>query len=135
MDQHKIELEHFYPHPVSNVWDAISKQEAISTWFIQADFQAEEGYGYTFTHEQTTITGTVLKASPPSELTYTWVVGGVETTVSWMLSAQENGTLLKLIHTGIEKYGESAAVMFGNFEGGWNNCIAELESYLIPQNV
>ena len=134
MDQHKIELEHFYPHPVTAVWEAISTQDAISVWFIKADFQAKKGYGYTFTHEQTTITGTVLEVNPPSLLTYTWIVGGVETTVSWQLSKQKEGTLLRLIHTGIEHYGQTAANMFINFEGGWKHCISELETFLTPQN-
>ena len=35
-------------HPIQKVWDAISKAEELSTWFIETDFKAEVGYQYTF---------------------------------------------------------------------------------------
>ena len=44
-----IKKEHSFNHPIDTVWNAITKQEEISTWFIQADFKAEPGYKYTFT--------------------------------------------------------------------------------------
>ena len=38
-----------FNHSIDKVWNAISKAEEISTWFIPADFKAEKGYQYTFT--------------------------------------------------------------------------------------
>jgi len=40
--------EQMLNHSIDKVWNAISKQEEISTWFINADFKAEPGYKYTF---------------------------------------------------------------------------------------
>ena len=134
MQTHSIELEHLYSHPIEDVWEAISNEEAISKWFIQADFQPQIGYYYTFTHEKTVVNGTVLDAKPPELLVYTWIVSDVETTVSWMLEKMESGTRLTLRHTGIEKYGDSAIQMFNSFNGGWQHCITELETYLAPQH-
>jgi uncharacterized protein YndB with AHSA1/START domain len=133
MEHHNIELEHQYAHPIQEVWEAISNEEAISKWFIQADFQPKVGYDYTFTHESTTITGTVLEVDPPSLLVYSWRVAGVETKVTWQLTNQEKGTLLKLSHVGIEKYGETAVKMFGSFSSGWGSCVTNLESFLAKQ--
>ena len=135
MEQHTIELEHEYAHPIEAVWEAISDAAAISKWFIEADFKPLVGYDYTFTHESTTVTGKVLEVDPPSLLKYTWIVGGVETTVSWRLSEREGRTTLKLVHEGIEKYADTAAHMFTTFTGGWEHCIAELETYLTTQHV
>lgn len=134
METQTIELEHLYAHPIHTVWEAISNQEAISKWFIQADFQPEVGYAYTFTHESTVIKGRVLEAHPPSSLVYSWIVAGVETTVSWQLKEAEGGTRLTLLHTGIEQYGDSAVKMFGSFNEGWQHCITELASFLEPQH-
>ena len=44
-----IKKEHVFNHPIDKVWDAISRAEEISIWFIKADFKAEKGYQYTFT--------------------------------------------------------------------------------------
>lgn len=131
-----IKKEKFYNHPIAEVWQAISNQQAISAWFIQADFKAEEGYQYKFTHESTTITGEVLEANPVYELVYTWIVSGtsVKTTVKWHLQEKEKGTLLRLEHSGIEDYKETAAQFFDNFSKGWDHCMDELEKYLQESN-
>ncbi len=129
----KITKTHQFRSPIGKVWDAISLAEEISAWFIKADFKAEAGYKYTFTHEQTVIKGEVLKANPVYELVYTWVVSGTdaETVVSWKLEENNDGTFLTLEHSGISNYpGETAVMMFNNFKGGWNSCVENLEKYL-----
>ncbi len=131
--QDKIIKQHQFSHPIGKVWNAISVAEEISSWFIKAEFKAEVGFQYTFTHEQTKITGEVVKANPVYELVYTWVVTGTEavTTVRWQLEENSDGTLLTLEHSGISQYpGETAVVMFENYQGGWNECFANLGKYL-----
>ena len=132
-----IKKEALFNHSIGKVWNAISKAEEISTWFIKADFKAEKGYQYTFfsnpEHEGcTTISGEVKTASPYT-LIYTWIVANtnVETTVKWELETTEHGTKLYLEHSGISNYqGETAIKMFESFNGGWDNCISELAGYL-----
>ncbi len=132
-----IKKETLLNHPIDTVWNAITKADEISTWFIQADFKAEPGYRYTFTSEPnekgcTTISGEVKEASP-YYLVYTWIVADtdVETTVSWKLEATEGGTKLSLEHSNISKYeGDTAIAMFESFNGGWDNCIIGLTNYL-----
>lgn len=135
-----IRQEHHYSHPIATVWNAISKAEEISSWFIQADFKAETGYEYTFKHENTVINGKVLQVEPVHTLIYTWIVAGtgVETTVKWLLQETENGTQLTLEHSGIENYPteDMITTMFNNFEGGWTACATNLGKYLNdPNNV
>lgn len=129
----RIIKQHQFKHPIGQVWAAISLAEEISTWFIQADFKAEVGYQYTFTHEQTKIKGKVIEVTPVTDLIYTWQIEGtdVETTVSWKLEENATGTLLTLEHAGISQYpGDTAVVMFNNFKGGWDSCVVNLEKYL-----
>ncbi len=138
----KIVREHQFEHSINKVWDAISKAEEISEWFITADFKAEQGYKYTFKHEAggviTTINGEVLKVNPVNELIYTWVVEGTDviTTVSWKLEENASGTFLILEHTGISNYpGENAVAMFNSFSGGWERCVNDLQAHLEKINV
>lgn len=129
--------EKIFSHPIDKVWDAISKAEEISTWFIQADFKAEKGYQYTFHSEPnekgcTTISGTVKEANP-YVLVYTWIVANteVETIVIWKLESVPEGTKLHLEHSGISNYaGDTAIEMFESFNGGWEGCINQLTDYL-----
>ncbi|MEO1011347.1 MAG: SRPBCC domain-containing protein [Bacteroidota bacterium] len=131
-----ISKEHLFDHAIDKVWNAISKAEEISTWFIQADFKAEPGYHYTFTadeaHGCTQITG-VVKQARPYTLVYTWMVKDTETEtiVKWELQEMEGKTKLYLEHSGIAGYpGESAVQMFVSFDAGWDNCVNELSNYL-----
>ena len=131
-----ITKEALFNHPINKVWNAISKAEEISTWFIKANFKPEKGYQYTFTASEEkgciTINGEIKHANPYT-LVYTWIVENtnVETTVKWELETTENGTKLYLEHSGISNYaGETAVAMFNSFNGGWDNCITELTTYL-----
>ena len=131
-----ITKEEIINHSVDKVWNAITKAEEISTWFIQADFKAEVGTPYTFTASEdkgcVKITGVVKEASPYT-LIYTWVVENTDTvtTVKWVLEDQNGMTKLYLEHSGIANYpGESAVQMFESFSGGWINCINKLQDYL-----
>ncbi len=133
-----ITKEHTFKHSIDSVWNAITKSEEISSWFIEADFKAEVGYQYTFTaseeYNRTKIKGEVKEATPYT-LVYTWVMQNtdVETTVTWKLEKVEDGTRLFLEHSGISKYpGESAVNFFNNYSNGWQDCVNELEKYLIP---
>jgi len=132
-----IKKEYVFNHPIDRVWNAISKEEEISTWFINADFKPEVGYEYTFfsngeDEDCTDIQG-VVKESNPYKLSYTWVVKGTSavTTVTWLLEEVDSGTKLYLEHSGISNYeGETAVKMFESFNGGWDNCLHGLSDYI-----
>ncbi|MGI9552898.1 MAG: SRPBCC family protein [Aurantibacter sp.] len=130
--------EQILKHSINKVWNAISKQEEISTWFIKANFKPEQGYAYSFKSEGencTEITGVVKEANPYT-LIYTWVVQDthVETTVKWELKETEEGTKLYLEHSGIANYpGDTVVKMFESFSGGWDRCITELSKYLTQE--
>lgn len=131
-----ITKEQIINHSVDKVWNAITKAEEISTWFIKADFKAEVGFSYTFTASEENdcvpITG-IVKEAKPYTLIYTWIVENtnVETIVKWVLEPQGENTKLYLEHSGIVGYtGDSAVKMFDSFNGGWENCVNQLVDYL-----
>jgi len=127
--------EHLFNHDIDKVWNAITKAEEISTWFLSADFKPEKGYQYRFVSKDehcSPIIGEIKEANP-YKLVYTWIVEEVPTTttVSWVLETVAKGTKLTLEHSGISNYaGETAVAMFESFNGGWDNCLNGLTSYL-----
>ncbi|AXT55087.1 SRPBCC domain-containing protein [Aquimarina sp. MMG015] len=134
-----ISKEQIFTHSIDKLWNAISIQEEISTWFLPADFKAEVGYQYTFHSPDKEnckpIVGTVKEAKPYT-LIYTWTIQGtdVETTVVWRLEEIASGTKLSLEHSGISNYdGETAVEMFTSFDGGWDNCIKDLLNYITQE--
>ena len=119
-----ITKEVTFNHATDKVWNAITKAEEISTWFIPANFKAEKGYKYLFTSPPnekgcTTIGGEIIEANPYT-LIYTWIVAGTktETKVKWQLESTPDGTKLVLEHSGISNYtGQTAIDMFESFNG------------------
>lgn len=130
-----IKKEQLFNHPIDTIWNAITKAEEISVWFLKADFKAEKGYKYIFNSNEedcSPIVGEVISADPYT-LVYTWIIKGTPetTTVTWKLEPTENGTKLYLEHSGISNYkGDTAVAMFESFNGGWDNCINGLTIYL-----
>lgn len=130
-----ITKEKVFNQDIDTVWNAITKAEEISTWFLEADFKAEAGYQYAFNasaEDCSPIIGEV-KSATPYTLVYTWIVKDTPATtlVTWKLESLSNGTKLVLEHSGIENYaGETAIAMFESFNGGWDNCIKGLLEYL-----
>ncbi|MBC3845410.1 SRPBCC domain-containing protein [Winogradskyella echinorum] len=130
-----ITKEKVFNHSIDQIWNAITNAEEISAWFLKADFKAEVGYKYVFNSSEkncSAIIGEVLEANPYT-LTYTWIVKDTPaiTKVTWKLENLGNATKLYLEHSGIENYvGDTAIAMFESFNGGWDNCINGLSTYL-----
>ena len=127
-----IKVEKDYRHPIGRVWDAITKPEALSSWFVPGSFKAEVGFEYLFENEFTKVEGKVLQVEPPSLLVYSWIKNdtGIETEVHWKLESMDEGTKLVIEHFGIEKYERSAPALLQSNVEGWNYVIMAIENYL-----
>jgi len=121
-----IRREVFYPHPRELVWRALTEPELLADWLMANDIVAEVGRSFTFRMPARVgfdgiIHCTVLEATPPSRLVYTWTAGnsrGGAQTVRWNLHAEGNGTRLVLEHTGFEGlFGVLLRAMMGY---GWS---------------
>lgn len=127
--------EQLFPHSIQSVWQAITQEDRISTWFLPANFKAEKGFRYTFNGSSadcSPITGEVIEATP-YRLQYTWIVTEhpTKTLVTWTLEEVDGSTKVYLEHSGISKYkGKTAVDMFKSFNGGWDNCLSQLNQYL-----
>lgn len=131
----KIRKERLYNHPIESVWAAISSSEALTDWFMEADFKPEAGYRFTFKDKPQggwdgVLVGEVLKAEPPHLLTYTWTGNQMSTitNVQWRLTREGNGTRVTLEHDGFDGIRN---LMVGFFhQMGWNRFLNQLATHL-----
>lgn len=68
----------------------------------------------------------VLEVDEPNKLSYTWVGGGINTTVNWTLKHEEGTTYLHLEQTGFEKEDQP----FNGAKFGWIRMGDELKKLL-----
>lgn len=92
----RIEVDHFYPHPLAEVWLALTDRELLSQWLMPTqEFRAELGVTFTLDAGRYGLTrGEVLEVEPERRLRISWVHGDLDTTVTWVLEAEGRGTRL-----------------------------------------
>jgi uncharacterized protein YndB with AHSA1/START domain len=136
-DTQDIVVEEVLPHEPEAIWKALTTGELIGRWLhmTPTGFEPVKGKRFTF---QTTPAGAwdgvihcqVLEAIPNQRLAYSWK-GGHETNVGYgsrldtvatfTLSRAENGTRLRVVHSGFVLPKNEMA--FKNMSGGWKKVV------------
>lgn len=127
-----LEKELFIKAPPERVFQALTKKEDLERWFLtKAEVDLRPGGAIRFAWEPGTFeVGKILVCEPPYRLSYTWeTFGPGTTTITFELTAENDGTRLHLIHTGIGA-GEDWDNYYTSINGGWSAHLADLASWL-----
>ena len=140
MDNQPIILEQLFDAPASKVWKALTDKNEMKNWYFDLiEFKAEAGFKFQFVGGQEggiqyLHLCEITEVIPGKKLTYSWCYKGYSgaSYVTFELFEQENKTLLKLTHKGIETFPkENPDLAIGNFVEGWNHIIhTSLKDYL-----
>ena len=109
-------------HPPAKVWRALTDPTLLARWLLPAiDFKLEPGVAFTFQREPMpgwdgTVSCRFLDIDDGTKLSYTWVVGEMDTVVTFTLAPTASGTRLSLAHTGFKP---SQKQNFGGARYGW----------------
>jgi uncharacterized protein YndB with AHSA1/START domain len=102
-------LEQEYPFPPERVWRALTDSKALAEWLMPNDFQPKIGHKFQFNVGpqwgwRGFVECEVLEIDEPRRLAYSWVGDPKHpvTVVTWILTAVEGGTRLRLEHTGFQ---------------------------------
>jgi uncharacterized protein YndB with AHSA1/START domain len=138
-DTQDIVVEEVFPHAPETIWKTLTSGELIGRWLMApTGFEPVEGKRFTF---QTKPAGAwdgaihcqVLEAIPNERLAYAWKGGHegnvgygslLETIVTWTLSRVENGTRLRLVHSGFAIPDNETA--FRNMSEGWKKVVPRI---------
>jgi len=134
-----VVIDEILPHSPETIWKALTTGDLIGRWMMApTGFEPVEGKHFTF---QTRAAGAwdgivhcqVLEVMPNERLAYAWKGGDegnvgygsrLDTVVTWSLSRQENGTRLRLVHSGfVTPKNDSALKTLGE---GWKKVVAGL---------
>lgn len=104
-----IVKEHDYPHPPSLVWRALTEPDLIEHWLMATDFRAEVGAEFQFRADPQpgwdgVVNCRVLEVEPERRLRYTWVGGPLDTEVAFTLTRTDQGTRLRVEHSGFDGF-------------------------------
>lgn len=135
-----IEKEVTVNAPIAKVWDAISTKEHLAKWFHPSDdFKLEVGHTFHMTghHEGKDYphTMTITEIVPGQKLGLDWYIEGDAgiTQVTYELKAEGDKTIVKLTHTGFDKYTDGEANR-NDYNGGWEHVLNTLLKEYVEEN-
>lgn len=117
-----IAFEFELRHPPEKVWKALTKPELLSKWLLPAiEHHLEPGAAFRFqAPPQPGWDGRVdcryLEIDEPNSISWAWVVGDIDTVVTFTLSPTDSGTLLSLVQSGFKA---DQKQNFGGARYGW----------------
>lgn len=138
-----IHKEMLFPQAREQVWEAIANRQALAEWMYPNDFEPQVGQPFTFQvppnpkvgFDGLTVRCEVLTCEPPSQLVFSWSVGGpVENTqVSFRLEAEGKGTRLYFEHSGFDLSQSGGDQAFKGAGYGWAKMLKQLAG-ILPHN-
>ncbi|RZN22876.1 SRPBCC domain-containing protein [Bradyrhizobium sp. Leo121] len=140
-DTQEIVVDQVFPHAPETIWKTLTNGELMSRWIMApTGFEPVEGKHFTFQTKPAgawdgTIHCQVLEVKRNERLTYAWKGGHegnvgygslLNTVVTWTLSRVENGTRLRLVHSGFVLPRNDTA--YKNMGEGWKKVLKNIGS-------
>ena len=127
-----IEFTRSFAASPERVWTALTDPGELATWLNEGGtFEAE--LGGSLSHDFGSggvVTGEVTEWDPPSLLSYTWVFpDGVESQVTFELSAEGDATMLRLTH---ERLPTQTAM---GYTPGWHAFLDRFDAHVTGQAI
>lgn len=134
--QRDIKIKWFYPYPPETIWEHLTNPELLQQWTSIKEFEPIVGFEFE-QHERPKPSRNwngimyhkIIEIIPLKRLSYTFQGGPkkgiitLDTIVTWILEPKENGTELRLEHTGFK--GTKNYITSFIMELGWKNHIAK----------
>jgi uncharacterized protein YndB with AHSA1/START domain len=114
------------------VFQALTEKEDLERWFVkkaEVDLRPGGAIRLEWAPDAVEI-GKILVLEPPHRLSYTWeALEPSPTTITFELTAENDGTRLRLIHTGIGE-GEDWDTYYTSVNSGWSVHLKNLTAWL-----
>lgn len=140
MKNQPVRVECLLHAPAPKVWQALTDKDEMKNWYFELhEFIPKPGFQFEFTggpspEKQYIHVCEVNEVIRERKLAYSWSYQGYEgkSFVSFELFPQDDQTLVKLTHQGLESFPkENPDFAIHNFEEGWDEIInSSLKKYV-----
>ena len=120
-------IERDIAFPPEKIWRALTQPNLIAEWLMKNDFKPVVGEGFKFTADWGSVDCKVRAVEPNKKLSYSWAAMGLESVVTWTLSATGTGTHLRMEQHGFRQDQEQA---YQGAKFGWQRFFTNLEQVL-----
>ena len=122
-----VVVEREIPFPPEKIWRALTQPHLIAEWLMKNDFKPEVDHRFNLRGDWGAVECQVQTVEPNKTLSYTWGAMGLESVVTWTLTATRTGTHLRMEQSGFRPDQQQA---FHGAKFGWQKFFANLEQVL-----
>ena len=120
-------VEREIAYPPEKIWRALTQPHLIAEWLMKNDFKPAVDHRFSLSADWGAVDCQVMAIEPNRTLTYTWAAMGLESVVTWTLTATGAGTHLRMEQSGFRKDQQQA---YQGAKYGWPKFLANLEQVL-----
>src|SRR6476659_5467563 len=127
-----VVVEREVAFPPEKIWRALTQPHLIEEWLMKNDFKPVAGHRFNLRKNprpdvSIVVDCQVLEVEPNKTLSYTWAAYGLESVVTWTLTATSTGTHLRMEQSGFRPDQQQA---YQGAKYGWQQLFANLEQVL-----
>jgi len=122
-----VVVERELSFPPETIWRALTQPHLIEQWLMKTDFQPVVNHRFSFRADWGAVDCQVMAVEPNRTLTYTWAAYGLESVVTWTLTAARAGTHLRMEQSGFRADQQQ---VYQGAKSGWQKFFAALERAL-----
>ena len=119
-----VVVEREMPFPPEKIWRALTQPHLIEEWLMKNDFKPVLDHRFNLRGDWGAVDCQVLAIEPNRTLSYTWAAMGLESVVTWTLTATSTGTHLRMEQSGFRPDQKQA---YQGARYGWQQFLAKLE--------
>jgi uncharacterized protein YndB with AHSA1/START domain len=129
-----IRCDQFLPHRPAAVWKALTDPELHAKWWAAGDVRPVVGHRFTldmgaFGQQPCEVTA----VEPERLLGYVFAADTLNTTITWRLEPEGNGTRLFLEHAGFDLDSPMGRAAFDGMGKGWPDVLRRIDPVLAEQ--
>ncbi len=126
-----IQLTQYIAHPPARVWAALTDPALHAKWWAAGDVRPVVGHRFTLDMGQWGRQSCeVLAVEHEKLLSYSFAPGTLNTTITWRLEPEGEGTRLSLEHRGFDRDSPLGKTAFHGMGGGWPHVLTRIEPAL-----
>ncbi|MFE0173258.1 SRPBCC domain-containing protein [Streptomyces sp. NPDC059002] len=130
-DNGTITCEKFLAHTPAAVWKALTDPDLHARWWAAGDVKPVVGHRFTldmgnFGSQLCEVT----EVEDERRLAYRFAEGTLDTTITWTLSPEGNGTRLVLTHAGFDLDSPMGRQAYEGMSKGWPHVLERLDTVL-----
>lgn len=126
-----LRFDQHVPHPPGAVWRALTDPDLLALWWARGDVRPIVGHRFALDMGAWGVQPCEVTAVDPERLLeYHFAEGVLDTTITWRLEPEDEGTRLYLVHAGFDLDSLQGRLAYSGMGNGWPHILNGVESAL-----